>query len=84
GTATPAEKVRKWVDRELDLIAASTPIGRSAATCVQDCRKHPALLYPYIHNMHQVGSIVANLNEAVEKEQLKVRKLEEEVALLKT
>lgn len=83
GTANTERKIQKWVDKELDLVAATTPIGRSASTVIQDCRKHPALLYPYIHNMHQVESIVANFNEAVEREKVKVQQLKEEVAFLK-
>ncbi|CAN0353319.1 unnamed protein product, partial [Pylaiella littoralis] len=75
-------KLSRWVNKQLDIISNGVPIGRSHAHVITDGRSAPVVLYPYIHCMAQVASIVANMNEAVERANLKTRQPEEEVACL--
>ncbi|CAB1121561.1 unnamed protein product [Ectocarpus sp. CCAP 1310/34] len=72
--------ISRWVEQELNNISEITPIGRSTATFIEDNRTNPVLVYPYIHSMAQIGSLVGNLHADIETARAEVRRLKRDLA----
>ena len=76
-------KLRRWVEKELELIADLVPIGISSADVAIHGRKTMPFLYPWASTKTQVESVIANLYQRFEAEKAEARRLKDENDLLR-